>query len=245
MKYSLKACLRRRILLIEFSANFSNELKELLQTIHHVKKVSKGQYLFQEGNLATELYFVITGKVQVGKIIPDGRELTLRLCSAGEIIGELALFSKQALHSQTAKVVESGEVAVIYKSDLEEQLAKNIPLAMECMKWITDHHRKSQAKFRDLLLNGKRGALFSTLIRLANSYGVETPEGVLINHALTNQELANFCGTSREVINRMLSELKKEHVISQKNGLITIHDLEYLRIEIDCENCGIDICNIE
>ena len=233
--------------MIEFSANFSNELIELLQTIHLVKKVQKGQYLFQEGNAAAELYFVIEGKVQVGKIFPDGRELTLRLCSAGEIVGELSLFADKTIHSQTAKVVEDGRVAIIYKSELEDQLAKNMPLAIEFIKWMTDIHRKTQAKLRDLLLNGKKGALFSTLIRLANSYGVHSSEGTIINHALTNQELANFCGTSREVINRLLGELKKEKVISQdkKNGLITIHDLEYLRIEIDCENCGIDICNIE
>jgi CRP/FNR family transcriptional regulator len=231
--------------LVIYSESISNDLKELLQTIHHVKKVSKGQFLFQEGSSASELYMIIKGKVQVGKLIPDGRELTIRLCSAGEIVGELSLFSDNARHQQNAKMVEDGEVAIIFKNELEEKLANNSILAMEFMKWITDHYRKSQAKFRDLLLNGKRGALFSTLIRLSNSYGVETPKGTKINLPLTNQELANFCGSSREVINRMLSELKRDGIISYDKNLIIIHDIEYLRIEIGCENCGINICNIE
>lgn len=228
-----------------YSDTISNDLKELLQTIHHVKKVSKGQYLFQEGSFASELYMIVKGKVQVGKLIPDGRELTIRLCSAGEIVGELSLFSDNARHQQNAKMMEEGEVAIIFKKELEEKLASNSVLAMEFMKWITDHYRKSQAKFRDLLLNGKRGALFSTLIRLCNSYGVETPIGIKINLQLTNQELANFCGSSREVINRMLSDLKRDGIISYDKNLIVVHDIEYLRIEIGCENCGINICNIE
>jgi CRP/FNR family transcriptional regulator len=231
--------------MVIYSETISNDLKELLQTIHHVKKVSKGQFLFQEGSLASELYMIIKGKVQVGKLIPDGRELTIRLCSAGEIVGELSLFSDNARHQQNAKMVEDGEVAIIFKKELEEKLANNSVLAMEFMKWITDHYRKSQAKFRDLLLNGKRGALFSTLIRLCNSYGVETPKGIKINLPLTNQELANFCGSSREVINRMLSDLKRDGIISYDKNLIVVHDIEYLRIEIGCENCGINICNIE
>lgn len=231
--------------MVIYSDTISNDLKELLQTIHHVKKVSKGQYLFQEGSLASELYMIIKGKVQVGKLIPDGRELTIRLCSAGEIVGELSLFSDNARHQQNAKMMEDGEVAVIFKKELEEKLANNSVLAMEFMKWITDHYRKSQAKFRDLLLNGKRGALFSTLIRLCNSYGVETPKGIKINLQLTNQELANFCGSSREVINRMLSDLKRDGIISYDKNLIVVQDIEYLRIEIGCENCGINICNIE
>ena len=70
-------------------------------------------------------------------------------------------------------------------------------------------------------------------------------DGIIINLPLTNQELANFCGTSREVVNRLLSDLRKNNAISVDKGIITIHDLNYLKTEIDCENCSIDICNIE
>ena len=94
---------------------------------------------------------------------------------------------------------------------------------------MSDHFRKTQTKFRDLVLNGKRGALFSTLIRMSNSYGIQKDNGILIDLPLTNQELANFCGTSRESTNRILSELKKNKIISVKKGKILIWDLQYLK----------------
>lgn len=222
----------------------SADLKELFQSIHHIQRMEKGSFLFQEDSFATELYIVQSGMVQVSKIIPDGRELTLRMCSNGDLIGELALFNSTQKYLLNGKVVESGEVAVIYKDQLEEKLTKNHILALEYIKWMSLQHQKTQTKFRDLILNGKKGAMYSTLIRLANTYGEKNKDGITININLTNQELANFCGTSREVVNRLLSELRKNRIISVDKGIITIYDLNFLKREIDCENCPIEICNI-
>ena len=97
----------------------------------------------------------------------------------------------------------------------------------------------------DLLLYGKKGALYSTLIRLANSYGKETDGGILISVPLTNQELANYSATARESLNRMLSELRKNGIIEYRGHLIFIKDIDYLKEAIQCENCGREICNIE
>lgn len=220
-------------------------LRELFEMVHHVKKIEKGTFLFQEGTFANELYIVQSGIVHVSKIVPDGRELSLRMCTSGDIIGEVDLFCPSQRYLLTGRVTESGEVAVIYKDALEEKLAQNLPLSLEFMKWMSLQYRKSQTKFRDLVLHGKKGALYSTLIRISNSYGIQTNDGILIRLPLTNQELANFCGTSREVVNRLLSDLRKTNIISVDKGTITIHDLEYLKDEIDCENCPLEICRID
>jgi CRP-like cAMP-binding protein len=81
-------------------------------------------------------------------------------------------------------------------------------------------------------------------MRLAKSDGRKKKDRIVINANLTNQELANFCGTSREVVNRLLSELRKKNIISIDKGIITIFDIDYLKKENGCENCPIDICNI-
>lgn len=224
--------------------DLSTELTEMFQSIYLIKKMEKGTFLFQEDSLADELFIIQSGNVQVSKIIPDGRELTLRMCSPGDIISEVSLYNPSRRYMMTGKIVNSGEVAVINKQHLEGKLSNNHELALEFIKWMSIQQQKTQTKFRDLILNGKKGAMYSTLIRLANSYGEKTEDGLLLNINLTNQELANFCGTSREVVNRFLSELKKNQIISINKGQITIHDLHYLKREIDCENCPIEICNI-
>ena len=105
--------------------------------------------------------------------------------------------------------------------------------------------RKQHSKFRDLVLYGKKGAIYSTLIRFANSYGQNVEDGILITVPLTNQELANYSATARESLNRMLSELRRKNVIEIRDGLILIRDVNFLKREIQCENCGREICNIE
>lgn len=223
----------------------SIELQDILQLARYMRKIEKGQYLFQEGQHADELYLIKSGVIQITKMIPDGRELTMRMCSTGELIGEIPLFCASPKYMLDAKIVENGEVAVISKQDLEIKLGEDHHLALTFMKWLNQQHRKNQTKFRDLILHGKKGALYSTLIRLSNSYGVLRETGIVIEKPLTNQEIANFCGTSREVANRLLSELRKAEIISIDKGIITIHDLAYLRTEIDCENCPTDICKID
>lgn len=227
------------------STNTQLQLQDFMQLSRHTRKIEKGNYLFQEGQSAEELFIVISGVIQISKMVPDGRELTIRMCSAGELIGEIPLFCSSPKYMLDAKIVEDGEVAVLNKSDLEVKLGQDHSLALQFMKWLNLQHRKNQTKFRDLILHGKKGALYSTLIRLTNSYGIVRENGIVINHPLTNQEIANFCGTSREVANRLLSNLRKNNIISIDKGIITIHNLRFLKEEIDCEDCPIDICKID
>ena len=77
-----------------------------------------------------------------------------------------------------------------------------------------------------------KGALYSTLIRMTNSYGVLKENGILIDLPLTNQELANFCATSRESVNRMLNELK-----SKVQFLFIKERLQYTIYNFKMRNC--------
>jgi CRP-like cAMP-binding protein len=224
----------------------SEELKNLLISISSTRKIKADTFLFQEGGEADELYLIKSGLFQISKLTMDGKELNMRICKADDIIGELTLFSADAKYMLSALSLSDSEVFVIKKDSLEAELVKNAALTFEFMKWISTHLRKNQSKIRDLVMNGKKGALYSTLIRFTNSYGVHTDEGILIDIHLTNQEFAKFCAATRESVNRMLSELKKKKILSSTaDGKIIVKDLQYLKDEIGCEDCPISICNID
>lgn len=222
-----------------------DDLKELLSLSHHVKSFAKDSYLFREGDKIKHLFFIAKGKVQLSKVNTDGRELTLRICGQNQLLGEVYLYADDATYMLDAKVKEDVACYVYPIHELEAEFQKNPRLAAAFMKWMCLNQRKTQTRFRDLLLHGKKGALYSTLIRLSNSYGIQKSEGLLIDVSLTNQDLANFCGMAREVANRMLSELKKQKIISICDGKILIRDLAYLKNEIQCENCPLTLCRID
>ena len=223
------------------SSNLINSLEEIGTNM----KIYKDTYLFQEGMNANEIYLIKSGLIHIHQLTSEGRELKLRICKKNDIVGELILFADDATYMLSGKVMADGEVLVINKDELENKLSMNGALTFEFFKWYSDHIRKIQSKQKDLLLNGKKGALYSTLIRLTNSYGVEHRDGILIDILLTNQNLADFCACTRESINRMLSELKKQEIISyDDSGKIIIHDIDFLRDSNGCTNCPIEICNI-
>src|SRR5699024_6980138 len=135
--------------------------------------------------------------------------------------------------------------SMIPKRTLEQYVLDNPDFNQKFMRQLGIQHQKNQSMFRDLLLHGKKGALYSTLIRLCNSYGIDHDDGIFLNISLTNQELANFCGMSREVVNRLLNELKRQEIITSEKSYIIIKDLEFLRNEIHCDDCPMEICRID
>ncbi|WP_232824329.1 MULTISPECIES: Crp/Fnr family transcriptional regulator [Paraliobacillus] len=226
------------------SQNTSIELATVLSAIDYTLPIKKNTYLFQQGEEVSDLFIIKSGSIQIGKISSDGRELFLRICSKDDIVGELTLDNEEVKYILNAKVTEDGEVGVIKRKTLEEKILTNPKLSIELLKIMNLNYRRDQTKFRDLVSHGKKGALYSTLIRLSNSYGEKKKEGILLEINLTNQELANFCGTSRESVNRLLNELKRLNIIGMEKGKITIFDLDYLKTEINCENCPIVLCTI-
>lgn len=227
------------------SEQISKELRDVLNTISTVRKIKKNTYLFHEGREANEIYMIKSGLIEISKLAANGKEMILRICKHHDLVGELTLFTERPKYMLSARVMKDGEVFVIKKEILEKTLLSNQKLAFEFLKWTNNHMRKFQSKIRDLLLNGKKGALYSTLIRLSNSYGIQKEDGILISLSLTNQELANFCASTRETVNRLLVELRKQGTISiDKQGRILIKDMDYLRDEIGCEDCPIEVCNI-
>lgn len=224
--------------------HLDKQLRRYFTEPDHYLTTTKNSYLFRQGDQARELFIIISGKVMISKTSPDGKELTLRICGPGDLIGEYNLAEEALSYLVDAKVIEAGEVSVYNQKRLIDKLALDSDASLALVKLTNLQYRKDQTRFRDLVLYGKKGALYSTLIRLSNSYGQKTKQGIYLDVNLTNQEIANFCATSRESVNRMLNELKRKGVIGIERGQITIFDLNYLKTEINCENCPIVLCTI-
>lgn len=184
--------------------------------------------------------------MQISKETESGKELAIRICGEHHLIGETTVFCSSTFHTTTAKTLINTELYVISRDLFENYLHHESTIMTDYLKWLQIEHIKDQSRLRDLVLHGKKGALYSTLIRLANTYGeFQSPNEVTIRLALTNTELANLCATSREMINRMLSELRKHHVLSTEKGYMTIHNLSFLKREIECDNCPLAVCRID
>jgi CRP-like cAMP-binding protein len=143
-----------------------------------------------------------------------------------------------------AELLKDSVIGVIQQKDLEILIYQHGDFAVQFMKWMGLLNRTTQSKFRDLMLYGKTGALASTIIRLSNSYGKMQGDGIRIGIHLTNTDLANLIGTTRESVNRLLSSYRDDGVISYDQGHLVIHKLNVLQGICHCGDCPREICRI-
>lgn len=227
-------------------ASIPEKFLNLFMTHGIVIQINKGSFIFREGERADNIFFVSSGAIQISKESESGKELTIRICGPNSIFGETSVFSDLNLHATTAKAIKPSKLLALNVDTLERLLTEDTNLLVEYIQWVQVENMKNQTRLRDLVMHGKKGALFSTLIRLTNTYGIELANGdIFIDINLNNTDIANLCGTSREMINRMLNDLKKQQIISFDRGEIIIHNIQLLKQEIDCDHCPLTICRID
>ncbi|OCA91122.1 transcriptional regulator [Bacillus sp. FJAT-27225] len=209
-----------------------------------LQKYNAGTILFSERDAVENIYIIQKGSVAIGRVHVKGKEFILKILTPKEIVVEYQLFNPSSCYHFSAKALTDCELLVIPRIQFEDFIT-NDPFAMTALvSWMSTRYLKAQMKCQDLIMNGKKGGLYSILIRLANSYGVDTEDGILIDLPLTHQELANLTYGTREVIQRSLKELRDINVIGYDQQKFTIKDLAYLRHEVDCQNCGFEICGL-
>ncbi|MFD2169375.1 Crp/Fnr family transcriptional regulator [Tumebacillus lipolyticus] len=213
---------------ISLFRDLSDEFLQLIYSIAQLKRVKRGEILFFEGDPYVAMYVVRTGKVRLTKTTPEGREIILYIRQGGEPIGAAMLFLDQP-YPATAQAIEAAEIWMIPHGELEALVRENPDLSIAIIRLLGERLLQTQAQMRDLALQDKWGALISTLLRLYEEYGRQTPHGVVLDLALSHQELAKMIGSTREGVNRMMSQLKKAGILDVSRGQITIYLVEELK----------------
>ncbi len=209
-----------------------------------IQELPVGSFLFQEKEEVENIYLLLNGSLSIGRVHVKGKEFILKILSSEELIMEYELFEQYPTYHFFAKTFSKCEVLTIKRSHFEEFVLNEPRILAALSNYLSTRYIKSQMKCQDLIMNGKKGGLYSVLIRLCNSYGTVTEDGFLIDLPITHQELANLTFGTREVIQRMLKELREKEVISYENQRFKIKNLAYLKQEVDCQNCSKQICGL-
>ncbi|WP_453991775.1 Crp/Fnr family transcriptional regulator [Bacillus nitroreducens] len=209
-----------------------NKLKSLMR----IRKVEEGSHLFWDGEEADKMYYVLSGRVKLRASSENGKDFLLSIKEKGSLIGEFGSFTEKLYFNYRADVEEAAEIGVITISDLKKLLYQFGNFAVEFMSWIGRTQRIMQNKLYDFLFFDKQGALASTLIKLTTTHGVKCKDGILIAIELTNKDLGDFIGTTRESVNRLLNGWKREGIVEMYDHKVVIHRID--RLYEMCEYSG-------
>ncbi|MHB1065930.1 MAG: Crp/Fnr family transcriptional regulator [Candidatus Nanopelagicales bacterium] len=189
--------------------------------------VARGEALFNEGEPGDRMYIIIDGKVKLGQTSADGRETLLGVLGPGENFGELSLFDP-GLRTSTATALTDAVVLGIGNEQLRPWLAGRPEVAAALLQALARRLRRTNEAMADLVFSDVPGRVAKALMDLGEKFGTVTPEGLMVTHDMTQEELAQLVGASRETVNKALADFAQRGWIRLETRQVLILDVERL-----------------
>lgn len=201
-----------------------NELKTFFEEHGEKLKLKKGEYIYENGDRANNIYLVTKGVIKCFKIDSNGKELITELVNEDRFLGFTPL-QNYSPYVESAMAVEDAEVTSITKSILRELLGKNQNISIELMNVITDNVYKVKEQLLQMAYSSVRRKTAQTLLQFADKVGTGNDN---LSVRVSRSDLASVAGIATESLIRMLSNFKKEALIEIDGREIIILNKEKL-----------------
>lgn len=214
--------LRQAPLFKRLETEAAASLAAAMTSIH----LDRGEVLFHEGDTGDQLYVVVSGKIKLGRSGSAGRENLLAVLGPGQMFGELSLFDPGP-RSTTASAVTPADLKSVQHDELIEWLTGRPEVARGLLGQLAGRLRHANDVVSDLVFSDVPGRVAKALLDLASRFGEPAPTGGLnVHHDLTQEELAQLVGASRETVNKTLADFAARGWIRLEPRSVTILDIE-------------------
>ena len=208
-------------------AALDDDAAAALRSCMNEVKVARGRTLFNEGDPGDRLYVVTAGKIKLGRTAADGRENLLAVLGPGEMFGELSLFDPGP-RTATATAVTDTSVLGLGHDELEPWLTGRPEVAAQLLGALAQRLRRTNEAMADLVFSDVPGRVAKALLDLARRFGVQSEDGLHVTHDLTQEELAQLVGASRETVNKALADFASRGFLRLEARAVVILDIERL-----------------
>ena len=188
---------------------------------------TRGQVVFSEGNPGDRLYVILDGKIKLGTSSKDGRENLLAILGPGEMFGELSLFDPGPRTSTATSLTDTTLLGLGHDA-LGPWLTGRPGVAEALLRALAQRLRRANETLSDLVFSDVPGRVARALIDLNEKFGSKKTNGFYVEHDLTQEELAQLVGASRETVNKALADFAQREWIKIEPRAVLIIDLERL-----------------
>jgi CRP/FNR family cyclic AMP-dependent transcriptional regulator len=215
---------KRRI----FERNFllgklsSSEIDALL-TYSRVEHYAAGQEIFAKDSPGNSMMLVLRGSVRISSISLTGKEIVLNIINAGEIVGEIALLDGGE-RSGDAVAISDCELLVLNRRDFMPFLEKRTDICLMLIRILCQRLRQTSEQVEDLLFRHLEARVAKALLQLAKHSGRPDVPGSALALHLSQSELGNIVGSTRESVNKQLQVWHRAGLIELAKGSIVIRD---------------------
>ncbi|WP_417882677.1 Crp/Fnr family transcriptional regulator [Xanthomarina gelatinilytica] len=203
--------------------------KEELMNISGCKTsrfIKKGEVIFEEGETLKGVYCVKDGICKLTKLSANGKDQIVKLVVKGDLLGQRSLISDESVNL-SAVALNNMEVCFIPKAEIFGNLKNNSDFSMDMLKQMAHDLKESDNVIVNMAQKSVKQRLAEALIYIYNSFGLDN-QGFL-NVVLSREDYASVVGTATESAIRVLSQFKKEGLISTSGKQIKVEDIEGLK----------------
>jgi CRP/FNR family cyclic AMP-dependent transcriptional regulator len=174
------------------------------------REVEEKTHIFYQGEPLDIVYFIAKGQVKIYRNDEQGREQVVNILQTGDLFPHVGFFQPSAVYPAHSVMLESGVLLALSTSRFRALIESNPALCLKLMSVMEAQYIEQQGRLAEMVMHNTFGRLVLLLLRLSRQHGVPQQDGsIRIGVPLTHQDFANMIGTSRETVNRTLSQLKK------------------------------------
>lgn len=188
----------------------------------------KGDAIFHKEDEGQSLFIVEDGSVRIYVPSIQGADLTLAILGPGDFFGDLSLLDGQP-RSAGADAMQDTHALVLERSDFMALMQSRPEAALAVMSVVARRLRETDEMASDLAFLDVAGRLAKKLLELASNHGVSREDGTLLDVNITQEQLANMIGVTRESVNRNLGQFRDLGLIANQGRRIILRDPEGLR----------------
>ena len=200
---------------------------EALAQALEIAEFPRGATLFSEGEPGDRLYIVSSGKVKIGRKSPDGRENLLMVAGPSDMFGELSIFDPGPRTSTATTVTEVRAVSMD-RPALRQWIATRPEIAEQLLRALARRLRRTNSMLADMIFTDVPGRVAKALLQLAQRFGSQEAGLLRVTHDLTQEEIAQFVGASRETVNKALADFAHRGWVRLEGKSVVILDRERL-----------------
>lgn len=200
----------------------------LLEGIMEEKKLGKYRYVFQQGDTPEYIYLLAKGTIKIGSTHADGREMIKRILHPEAVFGESGIYSNDAYHNFALTMDKDVIVYRISIKDFRGLLRRSHRLNLNVLNMIGNRLSNTERRLESLVFKDARSRIIDFLRFNAETRGRKVGYETFFKHNLTQQDIANFTGTSRQTVTSVLNDLRKSNLIYFNRTGILIRDMSKL-----------------
>ena len=213
---------------IELLQTLSSEEFEKLVSQCTVQKAKKYQFIYMPDERADHVYFLVAGRLKCGTFSPDGREVIKGILKSGAVFGDMSLAGESHRSDFTQALYDDVRYLSVKIADFQAVMMHSPRLNFSFMNHLRNRLNQVETRLSALILKDARSRIIDFLTETADKDGKSIGYETLIKHRLTQQDIANLTGTSRQTVTSVFNDLRKSNLIYFTRNSILIRDMAKL-----------------